>query len=245
MKISTFLRALSLLLLLSTASAARVVDVTFYSETQYDSRIDGSTTDNRIRLQSEPVFSRLMFYAGLQYSQDLTNGRAPLLAENAVAPTLGLQLKLLPSIVLFTELRRLYRFQNATAKSNTENEARVGFFGYFYYQPPSLPFLFNETYFEGVSISRIDPQPVFAFWNKLGTDFELAKNLRHHFYLEAFSRQSPEAGYGPLENEIRFGTRLKYSHNQWSVGVLIHYALISNIKVNATDALLYLSKEAF
>lgn len=217
----------------------------FYSETAYDSRIDGATNESRLLFHKNLEAKWLDPYLGITYSQDLSNGRAPLFSENAVSPTTGLRLRLIPYFVFYSELRRLYRFNNKTNRKSSENELRYGFFGYHFQDIQLIKNSFNEIYGEVVAIERVDSQPVAVVWNKLGLRYLINSNIRPDLYLEGFTRQSPNLNYGPQENEFRLGTRVTFLMKEWALGLLVNYALLSNIKTNEIDALFFVSREAF
>lgn len=225
--------------------SASGMDFSLYSETSYDSRIEGATNESRLFLHPKLEAKWLHPYFGLTYSQDLSNGRAPLFSENAVSPTAGLRIKAIPFLVFFSEFRRLYRFDNDTNRESSENEIRYGVYGYHYQDLHFLHNAFNETYGEMVAIERVDTQPVTVIWNKLGLRYVTDSKFRTDLYFEGFTRISPNLGYGPPENEFRVGSRITFLKQKWALGLLANYALLSNIKTNEMDGLLFISREAY
>lgn len=218
------------------------VSLSFYSETTYDSRIAGTVNESRLRLIPELDYKWLRPYAGLTFSQDLSNGKAPILTENMIAPTAGLQVKPLPFLYLIGEARRLYRINNKKSNEN-ENEVRYGAFAYYYLEMPKN--VFNEFYGEVIVVDRVDTKPVTVLWNKIGLRYLPYSWLRPDVYLEGFTRISPNPGYGPDENELRLGGRVTLLKGFWAAGVSVTYAPVSNVKKGGVDSLLVISREVF
>ncbi|MEA9358162.1 hypothetical protein SHI21_18150 [Bacteriovorax sp. PP10] len=218
------------------------VSVSFYSETIYDSRISGAVNESRLRLIPELDYKWLRPYAGVTFSKDLSNGKAPILTENMIAPTAGLQVKALPFLYFFGEARRLYRINNEK-RNDSEKELRYGAFAYHYLDLPKN--MFNEFYGEIIVVDRVDTKPVTVLWNKLGFRYLPYAWLRPDVYLEGFTRMSPNPGYGPDENELRLGSRLTFLKGFWAAGVSMTYAPVSNVKKGGIDSLLVISREVF
>lgn len=216
--------------------------LSFYSETTYDSRISGAVNESRLRLIPELDYKWLKPYAGVTFSKDLTNGKAPILTENMIAPTAGVQVRPLPFLYFFGEARRLYRINNEKRNDN-ENEVRYGAFAYHYLDLPKN--IFNEFYGEIVVVDRVDTKPVTVLWNKIGLRYLPYSWLRPDVYLEGFTRISPNPGYGPDENELRLGGRLTLLKGFWATGLSVTYAPVSNVKKGGIDSLLTISREVF
>jgi hypothetical protein len=216
--------------------------VSFYSETNYDARISGAVNESRLRVFPQLDYKWLRPYAGVVFSRDLSNGKAPLLTENMVAPAIGVQLRPLPFLYLFGEGRRLIRVDN-DRRSDSENELRYGAFAYHYLDLPKN--LFNEFYGELVVVDRVDKKPVTVLWNKFGLRYLPYNWLRPDAYIEGFTRLSPDPGYGPDENEIRLGGRVTFIKGFWAAGLSVTYAPVSNVKKNGIDGLLVISREVF
>lgn len=215
--------------------------LSIYSESVYDARFDGAVTETRFRLYPKTQFL-LKPYAGLVVSQDLSNGRAPMLIENMLAPTVGAQAKIFKYFYLFAENRYLFRFQNEM-RSDSENELRYGAFAYNFWTLKNQ--WFNETYAELVTVDRVDDKPVFAAWNKIGHRYQTDFGLRADVYLEGFTRISPNLGYGPNENEFRAGLRATYVYSYWAASMIVNHAIFSDVKAGGTDALLVISREVY
>lgn len=218
------------------------VSLSFYSETTYDSRISGAVNESRLRLIPELDYKWLRPYAGLTFSKDLTSGKAPILTENMIAPTAGVQVMPLPFLYLFGEGRRLYRINNENRNDN-ENEIRYGAFVYHYQALPKN--IFNEFYGEMIVVDRVDTRPVTVLWNKIGLRYLPYSWLRPDMYLEGFTRMSPNPGYGPDENELRLGARITLLKGFWVTGLSVTYAPVSNVKKGGIDSLLVISREVF
>lgn len=218
------------------------VKLSIYSESIYDARFDGAVTETRFRLY--PTKNYLIKpYVGLVLSQDLSNGRSPLLIENMLAPAVGIQIPILKYFHLFAENRYPYRFKNEL-RSDSENELRYGGFAYYFTSLGATDF-FNETYAELVTVDRVVDRPVAVAWNKLGKRYQFSSGFRADFYFEGFTRISPDLGYGPDENELRLGLRSTYVHGYWAASFVVNHALLSDVKQGGTDAMLVISREVY
>ena len=216
--------------------------LSFYSETTYDSRISGAVNESRLRMYAELDKKWLRPYGALVFSSDLTNGKAPILTENMFAPAAGIQVKALPFLYFIAEARRIYRINNEKRNDN-ENELRYGAFAYHYIDLPKK--LFNEFYGEMIVVDRVDTKPVTVLWNKFGLRYLPHTWLRPDFYIEGFTRISPNPGYGPDENEIRLGSRVTFLTGFWAAGFSATYAPVSNVKKGGVDAQLVISREVY
>lgn len=216
--------------------------LSLYSESLYDDRFDGAVTETRIRLIPRLKYSFIEPYFGITFSQDLSNGDAPILIENMIAPTLGIRLRVLSFLYLFSEYRYLNRFNN-DLRTDSDDEFRYGLFAY------KIWFLknnfFNEVYSEIVSVDRVSKDPVAMLWNKLGYRKDLNPWLRTDFYLEGFFKKSPDLGYGPSENELRTGFRAAAFKGYWGVNLILNYSPLSDVEKNGVDFLLVISREEF
>ena len=228
--------------LYATTNTEAEVSLNIYSETTYDSRISGAVNESRLRMYVELDKKWLRPYAGLVFSKDLTNGNAPILTENMIAPAVGIQVQALPFIYFVGEARRIYRINNEKRNDN-ENELRYGAFVYHYIDLPKK--LFNEFYGEIIVVDRVDRKPVTVMWNKFGLRYLPYSWLRPDAYIEGFTRISPNPGYGPDENEIRLGSRVTFLKGFWTAGLSVTYAPISNVKKGGVDSLLVISREVF
>lgn len=218
------------------------IKVSVYSESVYDARFDGGVSETRLRLAPRLKLNWIEPYVGVAFSQDLSNGRAPLLIENMASPTAGLRLRPLSFLYVFAEARHLFRFNNEL-RSDSENELRYGTFGYDF---RNLPYnFFNETYGEVVVVDRVDTKPVTVVWNKLGRRFRPYSWLRPDVYIEGFTRISPNLGYGPDENELRLGTRVTLLKGFWAVSMIANYSPLSDVQRNGVDAMLVISREEY
>jgi len=223
-------------------SPSPVFKYSFYSETLYDERFQGAVNESRLRWHYTNVQRWLDPYFGFYYSKDLSNGRAPLLTENMIAPAIGVRIQPWSFIAFFTESRHLIRIDNSK-RSDSQSEFRYGAYAY-HFQDFSNN-IFNETYAEIVSIDRVSSHPVGLFWNKFGLRYQPTPFIRPDVYIEGFSKSSPDAGYGPNETELRLGVRTTLLKEFWSVSFLINYSPISDVRVNGVDALLVISRESF
>lgn len=217
----------------------------FYSETYYDSRFDGAVTDSRFYNRFLFLKDKLQPYFGLRFTRDLSNSGAPQAIENAVLPTLGVSFDLLPYpyyLSVFTEKRFIYRTESLAGDWQSE-EFRIGLI--YYYKNVFYRQAFFETYGDWVQIDRVSDRSVFTTWLKLGYRLHLIDQISLDPYLEGFTRQSGDQGYGPLENEIRLGARFNSEIAGLYVGALTHYSLASNINPGHFDALLVLSKRFY
>lgn len=224
------------------ANTSSAFKISLYSESVYDARFDGAVTETRLRLIPKLQQKWLAPYLGVALSQDLSNGRSPLLIENMVAPTLGVRIRPLKFLYLFTEARQLIRFNN-DLRNTSENEIRYGVFAYDYRSRNRL--FFNEFYGETVVVDRVDSNPVTVIWNKVGKRFQPYPWLRPDIYTEGFTRISPHPGYGPTENELRFGARVTLIKNFWALSFVAHYSALSDVKPHGVDAMLVISREEF
>jgi len=217
----------------------------FYSETVYDSRIDGAVTDSRFYNYWDLLSNRVRPYAGAHLTRDLTNSRAPEAIENAFMPTAGLSVTVLraPYVAVFSEYRWIYRSNTRPTQSQRGQDLRFG--GIFYFKEYLKYGLFTESYGESIQIDRVSPDPVLATWLKFGREFSIARNFKVAPYLEVFTRQTPDLGYGPTENEFRAGTRLQFSVWETHGQLLLTYAAASNVTPGGWDAMFVLSKRAF
>jgi len=239
------LRLLVLLIFIfgfSYKALALSYDVSLYSQTLYDSRFSGATNESRVRLNTQVYSERFQPFLSANYSKDLSNGRAPILTENMVAPGLGLNAEIFPFLFAYGEIRRLYRIQNKK-RTDSEKEGRYGIFAY------DLTLFgksfFNEFYGESIVVDRVDTKPVTMLSNKIGVRYRPLEWLRPDFFVEAFSRISPNPGYGPDENELRLASRVSFLWNFWSLQLSVSYAPASNVKKNGVDGLLVISREVF
>lgn len=227
---------------ISYQALALSYDASFYSQTLYDSRFSGATNESRLRLNTQVYSKRLRPFVSANFSKDLSNGRAPLLTENMVAPGVGLNVEVFSFLYAYGEVRRLYRIQNER-RSDSEDESRYGLFAY------DISFFgenfFNEFYGESIVVDRVDTKPVTTLSNKLGLRYQPYKWLRPDVFLEAFGRLSPNPGYGPDENELRVASRVSFLWSYWSLQLSVIYAPASNVKKNGVDGLLVLSREVF
>lgn len=204
----------------------------FYSQTIYDSRFSGSTNETRARYLYDSY--KLKPYLALNFSRDLTYGKAPILTLNAWSPALGLQYKLTQNIGLLGEIRRLY-----TDQIPEEREIRYGaYFNFFKVLKYSL---FQEMYSEAFAIDYVDSTPYWMLSSKLGRRWKIIQNLNYDLYLEGFTKQSPNLGYGPTENEARVGNRLSYYSPRISFVLDTNYSPLSNVKTNGVDFMFALS----
>lgn len=223
-------------------SSPSVFKYSFYSETFYDERIQGATNASRLRWHYTDTPTWLDPYFGVVYSKDLTNGRAPLLAENMIAPVIGVRVQPLSFLYLFTEARHLFRYDNEN-RSDSQSEFRFGAYAYHFQDFKNN--IFNETYAELVSVSRVSSAPVGLIWNKLGLRYQPTVFFRPDIFIEGFSKTSPDLGYGPNETELRIGARTTFLKGFWALSLLVNYAPVSDVRVNGVDGLLVISRESF
>ncbi len=213
----------------------------FYSETYYDSRFDGAVTDSRFYNRFKFLEDKVQPYLGLRFTRDLSNNGAPLAIENAVMPTLGLSVNLLPYpyyLSLFAEKRFIYRTESLAGDWQSE-EFRYGLI--YYFKKYLFKKSFVETYGDWIQIDRVSERSVYTTWIKLGYRVGLFENLSVDPYAEGFTRQSGDPGYGPLENEWRLGARVNTDISGLYVGGIVHYSIMTNINPGQFDALLVLS----
>jgi hypothetical protein len=204
----------------------------FYSQTIYDSRFSGSTNETRARYIYDTY--KMKPYLALNFSRDLTYGKAPILTLNAWSPALGLQYKLTKNIGLLGEVRRLY-----TDQIPEEREIRYGaYLNIFKILKHSV---FQEIYSEAFAIDYVDSTPYLMLSSKLGRRWKMIQNLNYDLYLEGFTKQSPNLGYGPTENEARIGNRLSYYSSKLSFILDANYSPLSNVKTDGVDFMLSLS----
>lgn len=237
MTLSKALLILSTILLSKVVSAAPSHALKLYSETVYDSRFDGATTDSRLRY--EPFNDRIKPFVGLNYSRDLSNGSAPLFTVNSWSPSIGITAEIFKKYLFSTvEYRKLITNQDIK-----DDEFRTGLYGYSYFNLLNLSVghIFNETYSESFIVNRVSDKPYFVLFNKLGLRHQVAKNFKIDLYAEGFTKSSPDLGYGPSEHELRIGLRPTLRYKSVSASFIINYAPISNTKVDGFDALFILS----
>lgn len=217
-------------------------DISLYSQTLYDSRFSGATNESRIRLNTKVFSERLRPFLSASFSKDLSNGRAPLLTENMVAPGVGINAEVFSFLYVYGEVRRLYRIQNER-RSDSEKEGRYGLFAYNLTRFGKS--FFNEVYGETIVVDRVDTKPVTTISNKIGLRYRPLEWLRPDFFLEGFSRISPNPGYGPDENELRLASRVSFLWGVWNLQLSVSYAPASNVKKHGVDGLLVLSRKVF
>lgn len=226
----------------SSKALALSYDLSVYSQTLYDSRFSGATNESRVRLNTQLYSKKLRPFVSANFSKDLSNGRAPLLTENMVAPGLGFNAEIFSFLYAYGEIRRLYRIQNER-RSDSEKEGRYGLFAYDLTRFGES--FFNEFYAESIVVDRVDTKPVTTLSNKLGVRARPFEWLRPDVFIEGFSRISPNPGYGPDENELRLASRVSFLWNYWSLQLSVSYAAASNVEKNGVDGLLVLSREVF
>ncbi len=222
------------------ASETSSINWSFYSESYYEDRIEGSVTESRVRL-SKPFFKgSLLPFVGLNLSKDLSNGRAPQFVQNAVSPGLGVIFRLpnwFDFLYLYAEKRILFLYDSLASQSQLE-EFRSGL--YFYKKKKLKREFFWETYGEYIQIDRVSTDSVFSAWSKQGFEKEVVSKLFFSVYLELFTRQTPELGYGPTENEFRLGAKLNWFAPGVSPSLVINYAPLSNVRKDGVDILFIL-----
>lgn len=212
-----------------------------YSETSYDARLEGLVNDSSLHLTYN--YKNVEPYIGLQVTKELARQGQNLLAEDSVAPKLGVRWKAFSFLGLFAE-SRFNILSNLQNNSNlTPSEFRYGLYAYDFQNITA--FVFNEVYSELVTVDRVSQKPVFVIWNKLGYRVNFNSKFRSDLYSEVFSRQSPNPNYGPIENEFRLGTRFTYYSGYWSSSLLLYNSTLSNLKQGSTSFLFTLSREVF
>ncbi len=215
-----------------------------YSETYYDSRFDGAVTDTRFYNYLHLWEDRFRPYVGFHFTRDLSNEGAPQAIENAFMPTLGAEFVVFnsPYISLFSEKRQIYRTESLNGQ-NQADEFRVGLI--YYHKQFFWKRLFAETYGEWIQIDRVSSRAVFTTWLKAGYSFPVLARLSLDPFFEAFTRQSGDQGYGPLENEWRTGLRANWDFYGVYVGGLVSHSMTSNINPGGFDALVVLSSRLY
>lgn len=216
------------------SKSSAIYKLDFYSQTYYDSRFDGSTNESRARYFYDAY--KLKPYVGLNYSRDLSYGNAPILTLNAWSPGLGILYKPIQNIGIVAETRRLF-----TDQIDVIYENRFGIYLYHFGLINNL--LFHEIYSEAFSINYVDSKPYWMISSKFGFRSNLYDLLNLDFYYEAYSKISPNLGYGPTENEIRIGSKLSYYSQGISFALGANVAPLSDVKRNGADFMFVLSGE--
>jgi hypothetical protein len=164
----------------------------------------------------------------------------PIAIENAFIPTLGAEFLLFnkPYVSVFSEKRQIYRTESLNGQ-NQDDELRVGLV--YYHKQFLVDRFFGETYGEWSQIDRVSTRAVFTTWLKMGYSINVATRVSVDPFIEGFTRQSGNIGYGPLENEWRSGLRVNCDCYGMYVGGLVTHSMTSNINPGGFDALLVFS----
>jgi hypothetical protein len=221
----------------NTKNSALLSNPSYYSQTTHDSGLGGAANESRLRLHFGEKGLWLRPYLSLNFSQNLDSQSS--LVTNSWAPGIGVQARVFAFLYPFAEGRQLFQ----TDPKQGDKSYFQWRYGLFAYHKLLKNLFFGETYAEVVSIPKIDHDPVALIWSKLGLEHGLASTWRQKFYLEAFSRQSPNPNHGLTNSELRIGTGAALGIPGGTISLEVYAAPISSLYSSSYGALLALQGE--
>lgn len=146
------------------------------------------------------------------------------------APTVGGIERISPLIGIersFGPIHPFIEYRFVEEKPRTaygKSDPRLGAFSGYWQETPfskSEWSLISDSYGELIAIPRIRWSPTLVAFSKLGFRRPLSTSVAFDPYLEAYVRESADPAFGRPALEARYGARLIFSRNTWSLNLSI------------------------